>query len=37
LAPIIGQIAWQRWQGQILSPVAAYYIRPSEAEIKFKQ
>jgi tRNA threonylcarbamoyladenosine biosynthesis protein TsaB len=36
LAPLIGQLAWQRWQGQRLSPVAAYYIRPSEAEIKFK-
>ncbi len=35
LAPTIGQAAWRQWQAGLSQPVAAYYIRPSEAEIKY--
>jgi tRNA threonylcarbamoyladenosine biosynthesis protein TsaB len=35
LAPTIGRAAWWRWQAWALPAVTAYYIRPSEAEIKY--
>ena len=35
LAPTIGHIALKQWQAGLLPTVRAYYIRPSEAELKF--